>query len=93
MDKRKKKQSNKTAVIVAIGGGEPMIFEPIPQRTPLQDKQSEWEQRKFNYDHPYRHQNIGQRVYGEAVRFRLDPKFMTDAGVNVSTEDKTYIIR
>jgi hypothetical protein len=86
-----RKKHGKLTIIVA-GGGEPMIFEPIPQRVPIDDARREWERRKFNYEHPYTYQHIGQRVMGEATRFRLDPSYMTDAGVNTTTENETYIV-
>lgn len=91
MAKKRKKDSAVVAAIVTVPFD--TIHQPVPQRTPLDDKQREWEDRKMKYDYPYRHQNIAQRIYGEVVRYRLDPKFMTTEGTNQSTKDNDYLVR
>lgn len=85
---RKKKE---TAAIVAVTIPFDVQVEPVPQPMPLDDRMREWRRRQENYNFPYHRQNIGQRIYGEVVKYHLDPIWMTDAGVNVTSADKTYL--
>jgi len=64
--------------------------EPVPQPMPLDERRREWERRKENYTYPYKRQNIGQRIMGEVVKYRLDPIWMTDSGINATCESNYY---
>lgn len=88
MSLRKKKSTSIGLAIVNVPFD--TIIEPVPQRTPLEEATRDWERRNLNWKLPYRDQNVAQRVMGESTKYRLDHKYMTDAGINKTTSELNF---